>query len=537
LYTMSFVIKIKFQDDTRRISLDRAPEFAELAQIARQLFGVQEPHFKYEDDEKDLVTITSNIELREAIAVASKAGTVLRLFLADKTAARVTETPSITPNVTPTPLINSQLLGSQLLGSQLFGSMLSNPALLSSMGNMLSNPAISQLLASFVQPSTTPLMQSIIQPTPQTIPLAQSNIVNNNNAEETRKIVHDNVVCDGCNGSVVGIRYKCSVCPDYDLCESCELKGGVHDASHPLLKIAVPLNSTRNWAGPRRNCSYYRRSGNRSITAPLARFVQDVNMGDRTGNNLSPGEKFTKTWRMRNEGTTAWADNTILAFVGGDQLGAPDSVSVPAVASGDEVDISVGMVAPSIPGRYVSYWRLCAPEGLRFGHRVWVDIQVSQQPIAIPSPTPAPAPEPVLSPVQPVQIAQLLNPTDQLFFEFEHMNVSTPPRQHVQQPEPEPSVAEPELVLPPVAEDTVPEPEPIEPELEPQEPIPAPAPEPIVPAPEPAAPAPEPVVYMSPQEAESITTLRDMGFEGDLLAILRRNKGELLEAVREILGN
>jgi len=34
------------------------------------------------------------------------------------------------------------------------------------------------------------------------------------------------------------------------------------------------------------------------------------------------------------------------------------------------------MVAPSKPGRYVSYWRLAQPNGERFGQRVWVDIVV-----------------------------------------------------------------------------------------------------------------------------------------------------------------
>ncbi|XP_060053320.1 sequestosome-1 [Erinaceus europaeus] len=43
--------------------------------------------------------------------------------------------------------------------------------------------------------------------------------------EAPRSMVHPNVICDGCDGPVVGVRYKCSVCPNYDLCAACEGKG------------------------------------------------------------------------------------------------------------------------------------------------------------------------------------------------------------------------------------------------------------------------------------------------------------------------
>lgn len=467
---MAFVVKIKFQEDTRRISLERAPEFHEITQIAKQLFGVQDPHFKYEDDEKDLVTITSNLEMKEAIAVSVKTSTILRLFLSDKAAKNEPAAPSM-----------SQL-------PQLMQSMLSNPALFS----------------------------SYINPTQQFNGTSSCAAAPASPAANTNKsvVVHDNVVCDGCNGSVVGIRYKCSVCPDYDLCESCELRGGVHDSTHPLLKITVPLNqSVKNW-GSRggRSCPYYRRGNNKSTAVPVARFVQDVNMGDRAGNTLPPSTRFMKTWRMRNEGTTAWAENTVLAFVGGDQLGAAENVAVPTVAPGEEVDISVAMLAPAVPGRYVSYWRLCAPEGVRFGHRVWVDIQVSNDaaPIAQPEPI-APIPPTPLTPQVDLS-TPFIPSTDQLEMEFEHMTMSVPPSQ------PEPLVPEVVAQPEPVCVEPVPVPSVVVPE----------------PEPEPAAPA---WGYMSPQEAESIQTLSDMGFTGDLLTILRRNKGEIMEAVREILGN
>uniref|UniRef100_A0A8C5KNA4 ZZ-type domain-containing protein n=1 Tax=Jaculus jaculus TaxID=51337 RepID=A0A8C5KNA4_JACJA len=40
-----------------------------------------------------------------------------------------------------------------------------------------------------------------------------------------RSIMHPKVICDGCNGPVVRTRYKCSVCPDYELGSVCEGKG------------------------------------------------------------------------------------------------------------------------------------------------------------------------------------------------------------------------------------------------------------------------------------------------------------------------
>ncbi|XP_066199398.1 sequestosome-1 isoform X3 [Saccopteryx leptura] len=54
--------------------------------------------------------------------------------------------------------------------------------------------------------------------------------------EAPRNMVHPNVICDGCNGPVVGTRYKCSVCPDYDLCANCEGKGMHREHS----KLAFP---------------------------------------------------------------------------------------------------------------------------------------------------------------------------------------------------------------------------------------------------------------------------------------------------------
>jgi hypothetical protein len=54
-------------------------------------------------------------------------------------------------------------------------------------------------------------------------------------AQKVNQSIHSFVTCDGCNVKpIVGNRYKCAVCPDFDYCEKCE---ATVDHAHPFLKI------------------------------------------------------------------------------------------------------------------------------------------------------------------------------------------------------------------------------------------------------------------------------------------------------------
>ena len=67
--------------------------------------------------------------------------------------------------------------------------------------------------------------------------LLKKSTVQNENSQKA-KIVHNHVTCDECGQrNIEGVRYKCAVCADFDLCEKCEV-ASTHD--HPFLKIKHP---------------------------------------------------------------------------------------------------------------------------------------------------------------------------------------------------------------------------------------------------------------------------------------------------------
>ncbi len=123
----------------------------------------------------------------------------------------------------------------------------------------------------------------------------------------------------------------------------------------------------------------------------LAEFVTDITVPD--GTQFKPGETFTKTWRLRNQGTCTWTQNYALVFDAGDAMGADLVVHFPTdVPPGSDVDLSVELTAPADPGTYRGYWRLRNADGVLFpvlkgykGKSFYVEIEVVPQEFAVTS--------------------------------------------------------------------------------------------------------------------------------------------------------
>jgi hypothetical protein len=104
--------------------------------------------------------------------------------------------------------------------------------------------------------------------------------------------------------------------------------------------------------------------------------------------NIAAGASFQKEWRLRNNGECAWPPGTVLAFISGDQLGAPDTVEIELADVDGTADVGVDMRAPQANGYYSSVWQLRTADGLIFGEEFLVQIQVGPTPTPPASPTP-----------------------------------------------------------------------------------------------------------------------------------------------------
>jgi hypothetical protein len=122
------------------------------------------------------------------------------------------------------------------------------------------------------------------------------------------------------------------------------------------------------------------------VPCDRAAFVSDVTIPD--GTVMSPGEDFTKTWRLRNTGSCSWNGSYKLIFKEGDAMGgaASQQLTVGTVSPGQTVDISIDLTAPNSQGDYRGDWLIRSDAGIVFGVGTsgnvafYVEIEVGEPP-------------------------------------------------------------------------------------------------------------------------------------------------------------
>jgi len=198
------------------------------------------------------------------------------------------------------------------------------------------------------------------------------NIVRNEMEKElgidrTRLPVWENVRCDGCDEfPIAGLRFKCTVCDNFDFCEICEM-GQEHP--HPFVKLTTKDHNIQMIKVS------LDKPGKNLIKATLKKhkmkFIQHVNYME--GEKVSPGQVMEKVWRVKNIGNEDWPAGCKAGALKGDLPGT--GYEFGPLASGETVDVLASIEIPYTEGRYTGVWRLFTPDGTSFGDKLYIVVQ------------------------------------------------------------------------------------------------------------------------------------------------------------------
>lgn len=129
-------------------------------------------------------------------------------------------------------------------------------------------------------------------------------------------------------------------------------------------------------------------------------LVRDLSFDDQNMQApaaFTPGQGFTKGWRVQNVGTCTWNTAYMLVYAGGNdpaaRMGGQPFVISSNIAPGEETDLSLNLVAPLVSGEYQGFWSLRAGNGLLFGERLSIGIRVEAAATPTPQPTSPPSPD------------------------------------------------------------------------------------------------------------------------------------------------
>jgi hypothetical protein len=204
---------------SRRFTAARDIDLAELKSKIEELFGSTSFALRYKDSDGDNILLTSESDLKEAISISDD---TLRINLAATVSPVTTSSTTTTAPTTTTSTTSST----------------------STHAHAHAHPHAQPHCARGGEAHARPRCPYRAQQQAQ-----QQQAPDHGAPAQT----HPHVVCDGCQGGIVGSRFKCTMCPDFDLCARCEERG-LHP-QHDLLRIRIPRTRFQRPSGCTRDPS------------------------------------------------------------------------------------------------------------------------------------------------------------------------------------------------------------------------------------------------------------------------------------------
>ena len=170
------------------------------------------------------------------------------------------------------------------------------------------------------------IAQDIFQSIKTQLSKNEQNILNEKNSN---KIIHI-YKCNNCGKeNIEGIRYKCTNCPDYNLCEKCE-SNSEHIPSHVLLKIRRPIQD-KNLNYKIKNFTYKNSVFNYSINEKTFIF----SFSDKENDNL------VRQISLTNSGFEEWQSGNVFKCLPDSELKGKDYIIEQGLNINEAINIEI----------------------------------------------------------------------------------------------------------------------------------------------------------------------------------------------------
>ncbi|NWX09705.1 NBR1 protein, partial [Caloenas nicobarica] len=238
--------------------------WADVEAMVKISFDLDNIQIKYIDEDNDEVSVNSKEEYEEALKIAVKQGNLLQMNVYEENSSlkgascssqlrEKTVTEKLMLKDEKKPLLHYSMLArgleedlkemttQQKLNHTRTGRTNENPP---EWFTSYLETFREQVVKETVEKLEQKLYEKLVQPN-QPPDFSESSITAGPPTSESQSGTGNQcdwlISCCNCQARIVGVRYQCSLCPAYNICEQCEAGTYAHDPNHVLLKLRRPV--------------------------------------------------------------------------------------------------------------------------------------------------------------------------------------------------------------------------------------------------------------------------------------------------------
>ncbi|XP_041282514.1 next to BRCA1 gene 1 protein isoform X3 [Onychostruthus taczanowskii] len=257
-------LRVTCRGDTRTFLVSHPPHttWADVEAMVKVSFDLDNIQIKYIDEDNDEVSVNSKEEYEEALKIAVKQGNQLQMNAYEKSSSRALQLHE--KNVAEKLLLKDEkkpLLQYSMLAQGLEEELKNDKELtiqqkLNQTRPESTNENPPEWFTSYLETFREQVVKETVERLEQKLyeklvhcsqpaDFCESSFAAAPAAAESPSGSSGQcdwlISCCSCQARIVGVRYQCSLCPAYNICEECEAGTYAHDPNHVLLKLRRPI--------------------------------------------------------------------------------------------------------------------------------------------------------------------------------------------------------------------------------------------------------------------------------------------------------